>query len=276
MSIYPNIKENIEIKGVLGSGGTAKVYDAWDKWAQKRVAVKALFKSRSADDYIKTKFKQEANIYLDLEHPNIVKLTDFIETKDTYYIVMEYVEGKNLDEYIGTVTGPIVGENLLIIFKQILRGVAHAHHLNFNHLDIKPSNIMVNSKKEVKVLDFGISSTKKEKVEKEKRRMGTPMYMSPEQVNLGEITRLSDIYSLGVTLYHLVTAQLPYTGQFTLDEIFDKIRFEKLPAIKESYPFSSDALQEVINKATEKDPDNRFQSCEEFEVFLEKALHNGG
>jgi len=276
MSIYPNIKENIEIKGVLGSGGTAKVYDAWDKWAQKRVAVKALFKSRSADDYIKTKFKQEANIYLDLEHPNIVKLTDFIETKDTYYIVMEYVDGKNLDEYIGTVTGPIVGENLLIIFRQILRGVAHAHHQNFNHLDIKPSNIMVNSKKEVKVLDFGISSTKDEKVEKEKRRMGTPMYMSPEQVNLNEITRLSDIYSLGVTLYHLVTAQLPYTGQFTLDEIFDKIRFEKLPEIKKSYHFGSDALQEVINKATEKDPDNRFQSCEEFEVFLEKALHNGG
>lgn len=274
MNAYPNIKENIEIKGVIGSGGTAVVYDAWDKWAKKRVAVKALYKSRMSDKHIIEKFKQEANLYLYLEHPNIAKLKDFIETPESYYIVMEYIEGKNLDEYISTVSGPIVGENLSIIFKQVLRAVAHAHHNNVCHLDLKPSNIMIDNNKQVKVLDFGISHSAENKIENIKRRMGTPIYMSPEQVTMSQITRHSDIYSLGVTLYHAVTATLPYKGNFSLDEIFNKIKFENLPKIKEIYPFNSVKLQYIIEKATEKDINKRFQSCEEFEYFLEKALRN--
>lgn len=275
MNAYPNIKENIKIIDVIGSGGTAVVYRAWDSWAKAEVAVKSLYKSRMSDKHIIDKFKQEANLYLYLEHPNIAKLMDFIETDDSCYIVMEYIQGKNLDEYISTVSGPIVGEDLFVIFRQLLRAVAHAHHNNVFHLDIKPSNIMIDKDKNVKILDFGISLSGQNKLENIKRRMGTPMYMSPEQVTMSEITRHSDIYSLGVTLYHAVTATLPYKGNYSLEEIFHKIKFENLPNIKEIYPYNSTNIQYIIEKATEKNLNKRFQSCEEFEFFLEKALKDG-
>lgn len=272
MQQYPFVKENLDLFGEIGSGGTAKVYIAHDKWANKTVAVKALFKSSYKDNYIRNKFKQEANQYLYLDHPNIVNLTDYIEKDDTDYIVMEFIDGKTLDEYINTVSGPLVGENLINIFSQILAGVAHAHHDEIFHLDIKPSNIMITNDMKVKVLDFGISSTKEEKIEKEKRRMGTPMYMSPEQVTMSEIQRFSDIYSLGVTLFYAVTATLPYKGKHTFDEIFHKIKYEALPEINQFYPYASPKLQKVINKATAKKIEDRFQSCEEFDFFLQESL----
>ncbi len=272
MHRYPFVKENLEIYDEIGSGGTAQVYLAYDKWAKKKVAVKALFKSSYKDNYIRHKFKQEANLYLYLDHTNIAKLTDYIEKNDTDYIVMDFINGKTLDEYINTVSGPLVGEKLIKIFSQILAGVAHAHHNKVFHLDIKPSNIMITNDMKIKVLDFGISSSKEEKIEKAKRRMGTPMYMSPEQVAMSEIDRFSDIYSLGVTLFYSVTATLPYKGKHTFEEIFKKIRTEPLPEITQFYPYASSKLQEVINKATEKETKNRFQSCEEFNHFLQETL----
>jgi serine/threonine-protein kinase len=269
--MYPFVKENLEIKREIGSGGTAAVYLAWDRWAKKNVAIKALFKTRYEDKIIREKFKQEANLYLYLDHPNIADLTDYIVTPQTDYIVMEYIEGLNLEQFIQTKSGPIADENLFKIFAQVLHGVAYAHHNNVTHLDIKPSNIMITNNLTVKVLDFGISSSKDEKIESAKRRMGTPMYMSPEQIDMQNVGRQSDIYSLGVTLHHMVTGQLPYKSG-SIKEIFHKIKFEKLPKIVDIYPHANPKLQAVIDAATEKDLQKRYKTCEEFEYFLSKSI----
>lgn len=276
---YPFVKENLEITGVIGSGGTAKVYHAWDRWAKKKVAIKALFNTRRKDSLVRSKFRQEANLYLYLDHPNIADLTDYIikRNKDSgeitgEYIVMEFIEGLNLEEYINTKSGPISGENLVRIFTQMLRGIAYAHHHKVTHLDIKPSNIMINSSGRVKVLDFGISSSKDEKIENAKRRMGTPMYMSPEQIDVQNVGRQSDIYSLGVTLHHMVTGALPYQGVNSIEEIFRKIKYKPLPRIKEFYPYANEKLQEIIDKATAKKLEDRYKTCEEFEFYISKLL----
>jgi serine/threonine-protein kinase len=268
--MYPNIKENIEIIRLLENGGTATVYEAYDHWAQRRVAIKALYQSVFKDVYIRKKFKQEANIYLQLAHPNIVQLMDFISTDNTDYLVMEYVDGFTLNDYINNISGPLVDERLIAVFTQALKGFAHAHHHGIFHLDIKPDNIMIDKSGIVKILDFGISTIKSANDDND-RMMGTPMFMSPEQVNKASVNRLSDIYSLGVTLFYAITARLPY-GQIDIVELFEKIRNEKLPRIKEFYPFANKSLQAIVDRATDKNPDKRFQSCEEFEYEMQSII----
>jgi len=264
------IKENIEILRLLESGGTANVYEAYDHWAQKKVAVKALYKSVYKDKFIRDKFKQEANIYLKLTHPNIVKLKDFISSSDTDFLVMEYVEGLTLSNYIMTVSGPLADEQISSIFIQIMFGFAHAHHNGIFHLDIKPSNIMIDSKGIVKILDFGISTLKDSK-NNNGRLLGTPLYMSPEQVQKKETNRLSDIYSLGVTLFYAATANLPFDN-ISISELFNKIIEEKLPRIENYYPYANPQIQNIIDKATMKNPDSRYQTCEEFAYEIQNKL----
>lgn len=278
--MYPKIKKNIRISKEIASGGTAKVYYGHDLWQidaaghPKEVAVKELFASRARDAYVRDKFKNEANLYLTLKHTNIIRVYDFIVKPHTDYIVMEYFPGINFDEYVNTVTGNLVGENLLHIFSQILKAVAHAHHSDVYHLDIKPSNIMVaKNSREVKMVDFGIATDKEEKIAKEKRRMGTPMFMSPEQVKSETLGRTTDIYALGLTLFFAVTRKMPYPGHIAMYELFDTIVNGSIPSIERNFPGeNTDAMQEVINKSTAKNPAARFQTCEEFLYYLEKAI----
>ncbi len=258
--------EYYEILGIIGQGGTGIVYDSIDLRSGFRVAVKALYKSRFKDKTIRKKFKEEANLYLYLNHPNIAKLKDFIIKGDQYYLVMEFIEGRTLDEYINMVSGPIPPEKAIPFFCQILDAIAYAHHQNIVHLDIKPSNIMLlNDEKTIKVLDFGIAGTGAAQPEK---MMGTPMYMSPEQVSMSVIDRRSDIYSLGATLHQMLTGALPYPSNLTQQELFSRIKNQPLQRLKDLYPALPVLLQEIIDKATRKDPEKRFFTCEEFEMSL--------
>jgi len=267
--------DNYEITGVLGKGGTAVVYSGIDLLCGRRVAIKMLIQERFRDELIKEKFIEEANRYLYLSHPHIASMHDFVIQPEAYYLVMELIEGVTLDEYILTRSGPLSQENTIEFFLAILEGIAYAHHQDTIHLDIKPGNIMVTTDRRVKILDFGLSISKEEYIQsllnkKEILKGGTPLYMAPEQIEFNHIDRRTDIYSLGVTLHQMITGKPPYDSKIGIDCIFELIRTQQLPRAKGLYPFVSDAMQDIIDKATAKNPEDRFQTCEEFEFHLEQ------
>ena len=246
----------------IGHGGTGAVYKAIDERSGFLVAIKILYKRAFENDFVRNKFVEEANRYLYLDHPNIVRLKDFIIQDEGYYLVMEYVEGRSLDKYIRHVTGPIPEEVATAIIIEVLEAIDYAHNEGVVHLDLKPGNIMIGDNDDIKVLDFGISA---EEGEKNYKVMGSPLYMSPEQIKGSGIDIRSDIYSLGVTLYQMVTGQEPYPANISKEELFQRILYS--PFLNRS-GVSQDRLspifQRIISKATEKNKGKRYSSCREF------------
>lgn len=258
-----------KIESIIGQGGGGKVYRAFDNRAKKYVAIKEMFSSRFKEKRILRKFMEEANILLELdEHSNINKLTDFIIGDNTAYLVTEFISGKDLEKYILTVSGPIDESRTKKIFFQILDAMDFIHRNNVLHLDIKPSNIILTKDMDVKIIDFGISRGDISNLENTFFE-GTPAYMSPEQIEKKQLDHRSDIYSLGVTLFQMVTAKLPYKFKTQLD-LYNAIVKKPLLRAKEFYPPVSENMQFLIDKATMKNPEDRFQSCQEFfnDMFL--------
>ena len=257
---------HIEIIEEIGTGGTASVLKGIDLNNGRLVAVKVLWSNLFKSDEMRKRFVFEANQYLYLKHPGIVSLKDFIIREDAYFLVMEFVDGSNLEEYINKVSGPIPEIRAIAMMKEVLDAIGYAHENNVLHLDIKPSNIMIDGSGRIKILDFGISneSTKVNTGQ----IMGSPLYMSPEQTLGKNIDSRSDIYSLGITLFQMLTGTTPLRGNMSRDELFTKIREGKLPKAKEVYPFISDHLQAVIDKATCVDMNDRFKSTMEFSSKL--------
>ena len=254
------IGPNIEIVEKLNEGGTACIYLGVNTWSGNPVAIKELKSDFFKNDFVRRKFKEEANQYLYLTHPNIVRLIDFIDEKSAQYLVMEYVDGQNLFEYQKNVTGPMPVSMAALLICEVLKALQYAHENNVVHLDIKPANIMLSNRDEVKVLDFGISQDMNGK--KPEKLMGSPSYMSPEQLDSRGIDHRSDIYSLGITLYELITGSLPFDGARSRDELFEAIRHQKVPSIK------SHTIDRIIAKSTAKRKEDRFQSCDEFRKYL--------
>jgi serine/threonine protein kinase len=204
---------------------------------------------------------------LNLHHPNIVRILDFVEEQDGMHLVMEMIEGISIDQYILKKTGPIPEDQAISLFGQILEGMQYAHDRGIIHRDIKPSNFMVTPQRIVKILDFGIAKIgdgKGNQHTKTGARMGTVYYMSPEQVNGHQLDHRSDIYSLGVTLFQMLTGQSPYPNSTTEYEVYQKILNEKLPKAATIYPGVSARMQAIIEKATQKRMQDRFQDCNEF------------
>jgi serine/threonine protein kinase len=260
---------NIQIIQPLNSGGTAHVYLGVDVYTGEPVAIKELKHSFFKSEFVREKFLEEANQYLYLEHPNIVKLKDFIKHDDTHYLIMEYIDGKNLSDYISKVTGPIPIQNIALFLNEVLSAIGYIHEKGLIHLDIKPSNIMLSDRNEIKVIDFGISqdSNRKEK----ESVMGSPSYMSPEQIIGKNIDFRSDIYSLGITLYEMVTGKVPFSYCESREEIFEAINNNHIPSVELPYDFDSiheDKINLIIQKATRKDLKERYQTCEEFQLDL--------
>ena len=249
----------------IGHGGTGIVYSAVDERTGYMVAIKMLYKQAFANTFVREKFIEEANRYLYLNHRNIVDLKDFIIRDDAYYLVMEFVQGQSLDQYIRTVTGPVPEEIAAAIMMEVLNAIAFAHLNGVIHLDLKPANIMIADSGDIKVLDFGISV---EEGKKEKKIMGSPLYMSPEQVTGEEIGFKTDIYSLGVTLYQMVTGKEPYPADISKEELFEKIKKTPLLSFKEDCLNLSEKMIEIIQKATNKKQEKRFESCNEFIMHL--------
>jgi uncharacterized protein (TIGR02145 family) len=258
----------------IGSGGMGDVYLAEHEKLAKKVAIKSLHKNLASDTSFRERFSKEAKIHSKLDHPNIVKLLDYKERKDGLFLIMEYVDGKQLDEYIKKVTGPIPEKELTALFMQVLDAISYAHEAGLVHRDIKPSNIMIDKKGKIKVLDFGIAKMQEEEkgLTKTGVQIGTAAYMSPEQVDAKKVDKLSDIYSLGVTLFHMAVGKSPYSDDTNSFRIQEKIMREPFPIASEVYPWVSNKLEAIIFKATQKDKKDRYKSCEEFKKDLELLL----
>ncbi|MDA0764044.1 MAG: protein kinase [Proteobacteria bacterium] len=260
--------EGYKIIKKIGSGGMGDAYLAEHEVLETKVAIKSLHSNLVNDESFRTRFRTEAKVHAKLDHPNIVKLIDYKESKEGLFLIMEYVEGKQLDDYIYNDSGPIPEKELLPLFAQILDAISHAHEKGLVHRDIKPANVII-SKGKIKVLDFGIAKelSTESGLTKTGVQVGTPMYMSPEQVNGEKIDKLTDIYSLGVTLFYMAAGKPPYENSNAI-KMGIRIISEPFPTAKEFYPGVSEKIETIINKATQKKKTNRYQSCEEFKKAL--------
>ena len=268
--------ENYKIIKKLASGGMGDVYLAQHTVLENKVAIKSMHSNLVNDEDFRERFRTEARNQSRLSHPNIVKLIDFQERPDGLFLIMEYVKGKQLNDYIKNVSGPIPETELIPLFKKVLSAIKYAHSKKLVHRDIKPSNIMICPGGDVKVIDFGIAKSGDEDTGLTKTgvQVGTVSYMSPEQVNAEKLDRLTDIYSLGVTLYQMTVGKAPYVGVTNTFKIQLKIVSDPLPNPKDIYPGSTEKLIKIINKATQKKKSDRYQSCDEFIKSFEEKIEN--
>jgi len=259
------IISNYKIISVLGEGGMGTVYLAEHTVFSRKVAVKVLLSQYIKNSNVRERFKNESILLSKLKHPYIVGVYDFYEDENGLYIFMEYIEGTPLDEYIEKKSGPISSERAIPIMKKVLDAFSYAHSQGIIHRDIKPSNIMIDDNDDIKVLDFGIAKILDDDKSLTKTgQMGTVFYMSPEQVKGDKVTEKSDIYSLGVTFYQILTGLNPYGGLTTEFEIFNKITQESLPNPQSVYPGIPYFLCSVLEKSLQKEPVDRFSTCQEF------------
>ena len=264
---------NYTLKTELGSGGMATVYLAEDHKFHTDVAVKMLKKEFVNNENIRKRFIAEARNMFKMSHPNIIKVTDLIEQDDTVAFVMEYIEGETLKEYLER-KGKLSDAEIKNLFSQMLEAVGYVHEQNLVHRDIKPSNFMITSKGQIKLLDFGIAKTTEVTSAEYTQtgtgvQMGTPMYMSPEQVKSSkEVSHITDIYSLGVVLWQMVMAEKPYdTNELSLPEI-------QVNIIKKKLPNTSSIFDDIIQKATQKHSEKRFQNIQAFQDAIKHPIKN--
>jgi len=249
------------------------VYLAEHEKLGRRVAIKVLSDVLTADSTVRERFLQEARVMASLSHPGIVQVTDYVETEHTLAIVMEYIEGRNLSEIIGREVGPIPAAKALPLFRQILEAAGHAHDRDIIHRDLKPSNVMVTDDGTAKIMDFGIAKIAGGAGHtRTGTKLGTLYYMSPEQIRGSkDVDHRADIYSLGMTLYEMLAGRLPFDTESETSEfdITQKIVFQEFEPPSDYYPHIPGYLIDVVQKATAKDPDERFQSCGEFLEVLD-------
>ena len=259
--------QNYKIISLLGEGGMGDVYLAEHVSIKRKVAIKVLKPELVKNEEIRRRFKNEASMLAHLQHPNIVGLIDYVEQEDGLFLIMEYVQGQDLDELVKVQQAPITIERANKLMTQILEAFKYAHQNGIIHRDVKPSNVLITADDQIKVLDFGIAKLvgdTQHHLTKTGTQIGTVYYMSPEQVKGKELDQRSDIYSLGVTFYELLSGVCPYRGMTTEYEIYDSIVKEPLLPLTTTMGLAYSKVWNVIEKATEKETSDRFQNCEEF------------
>ncbi len=258
-----SVIENYKIVSVLGEGGMGIVYKALDMKLERFVALKILSAQSAGNPQFIERFKREARNQAKLTHPNIVPVYGFTDENGVLGIVMEYVEGETLEKIIYRKKRLDPAESLNIM-KQILSGVGYAHSKGFIHRDIKPSNIIINKEGSVKIMDFGISKSMFDKgITKTGTKIGTILYMSPEQIRAEEPTRQSDIYSIGVTFYEMLLGKTPFDfgTEYEIMEAHLKKNPGRVSGNLDSIP---PEIDKIVSKALEKLPVKRYATCEEF------------
>jgi serine/threonine-protein kinase len=254
----------------LGEGGMGVVYKGVDTMLDRTVAIKLVSAERSDNEELLERFKSEARVQATLSHPNIATLYSYLVWEGRAVMVMEYIEGETLQQMIGR-RGPIPSDVAVPLFRQALLGVGAAHRRGIVHRDIKPANIMVNGEGTVKVMDFGIAKVLG--VEGKTRtnlRMGTAWYMAPEQVLNRPVDARTDIYALGVTLYEILSGQVPFRADSEYEVLSSHVqRIPELPT--EHYPHIPPACVAAVMRALAKEPGQRFASTDEFSAALEHS-----
>lgn len=263
------IGERYEVVGCIGSGGMADVYKAKDHKLNRFVAMKVLKPEFSADTNFIRKFQREAQAAAGLAHPNVVNVFDVGEDKGVNYIVMELVEGITLKDYISK-KGKLTVKEATSIAIQVSMGLEAAHNRNIVHRDIKPQNIIISTDGKVKVTDFGIARVASSNTIST-NAMGSVHYSSPEQVRGGYSDFKSDIYSLGITMYEMVTGRVPFDGDTTVAIAIKHLQDEMVPPSQyvTELPHS---LEEIILKCTQKSPDRRYSTLAELINDLKHSL----
>jgi serine/threonine-protein kinase len=257
------------IERKLGAGGMADVYLAEDQELGRRVAIKILNSRHGNDDQFIERFRREAKNAAALNHPNIVSIYDRGEAEDTYYIAMEFLDGRTLKELIiGRGAAPI---NVAIEYaRQILSALRFAHRHGIVHRDIKPHNVLVDGEGRVKVTDFGIARAGTSQMTETGSIVGTAHYLSPEQAKGGEVDQRSDLYSLGVVLYELLTGKTPFDGETPVEIAMKHLSTPPKPP-SQLRPDIPRELDMVVMRALAKNPDERYQSADEMEGDLERV-----
>ncbi|MHB1361544.1 MAG: Stk1 family PASTA domain-containing Ser/Thr kinase [Thermoleophilia bacterium] len=259
-----------EIIRRLGSGGMADVYLARDTQLGREVAIKVLYKRYARDDEFVARFRREAQSAAGLNHPHIVSIYDRGQAEDSYYIAMEYLEGKSLKDVI-TDEGPLAPSQAIDYAEQILLALQFAHEHNVIHRDIKPHNIVISGRGQVKVTDFGIARAGTSPAMTETGSIiGTAQYLSPEQAKGKAVEQSSDLYSLGVVLYEMLTGRVPFEGENPVAIALKHLSDEPVPP-QALVPEIPDNLNSVVMRALAKNPEDRYPSAGNFLADLERC-----
>ncbi len=262
--------ENYKIISLLGKGGMGTVYKAYDLKLDRYVAIKILNSNYSDEPRFSERFKKEAKNHAQLSHPNIVTVYGFIEYEGFLGIVMEYVEGESLEKIIQK-QGRLHLIDAVYVLKQLLTAIGYAHSRGFIHRDIKPSNIIFNSEGQIKIMDFGISKYMFDReLTKTGSKIGTIYYMSPEQIKNRDITHQTDIYSIGVTFFEMITGKPPFYYESEYD-IMDGHLKQEVPSVCALMPGTPSCVDAMISKAMKKNAFERFATCEEFLMDCDSA-----
>lgn len=263
------INNRYEIIGRVGAGGMSDVYKAKDHKLNRNVAIKVLKKEYSKDKNFVSKFRVEAQSAASLIHPNIVNVYDVGEDNGLYYIVMELIEGITLKSYIQK-KGRLSARETISIAIQIANGIECAHNNQIVHRDIKPQNIMISREGKVKVTDFGIARAASSNTING-NAMGSVHYISPEQAGGKYVDEKSDIYSLGITMFEMITGKVPFDGESTVTIALKHIQ-NSVPSIREYIPQAPVSIEKIILKCTQNKSDKRYPKISLLIADLKRAL----
>ncbi|MBI1277209.1 MAG: protein kinase [Anaerolineaceae bacterium] len=269
------LKGRYRLLAQQGSGGMAVIYKAQDLELSRIVAVKILRPSLTADPTFLTRFKNEARSVANLQHPNIVTIYDVGSDGATQFIVMEFVDGQDLKKIIKT-EGILTVDRALKFAIQMCAGIGFAHRAGLVHADVKPQNMLVTKSDVVKVTDFGIAQAFSDTQPPEKQQVvwGSPHYFAPEQAKGEKPTPASDVYSIGIVMFEMLTGRLPYVGgdqqQLALAHIRDRV-----PMVTEFNPSVPDALAQIVYKVMSKEPANRYRTADQLGHVLESYRDRG-
>jgi serine/threonine-protein kinase len=267
------IADRYELEELVGSGGMSSVYKAWDTLLERNVALKILHEHHLEDAEYVERFRREARTVAQLSHPNIVTVIDRGETEGRPFIVFEFIEGETLDQVIAR-RGALPVDEALEIAIAIARGLAFAHKHELVHRDVKPQNVLLNGDGEPKVTDFGIARSLdvKQGVTQTGTVLGTSNYIAPEQASGDRVSSQSDVYSLGVVLFELLTGGVPFDGQNFVTVALKHIN-EPAPSVLTRRGDVPPRVAEAVSRALAKDQRDRYASMDAFAAELEACLH---